>query len=54
MNVAKIETAFTILKKIREELKDWEEEGLDEIPTEDVISVIELLRLFIELKTKTK
>ena len=50
MSIPKIETAFTILKEIRKQVKDWESESLNDIKSSEVYDVITLLRLFLEIK----
>ena len=48
--LAKIEIAFGILKNIKREIAGWEREGLNDIEDKDVYDVINLLRLFMEVK----
>ena len=50
MNIPRIETAFTILKGIKREIGGWTQEGLDDIKDNEVYDIINLLRLFLEIK----
>lgn len=50
MNIPRIETAFTILKGIKGQIADWTQESLDDIKDSDVYDIINLLRLFLEVK----
>jgi len=52
--ISRIEMSFGLLKSIRKEISGWIDESLDDITNADVYEVINLLRLFLEIKEGVK